>query len=373
MLTITREQLKRFAPNALTEYVETLLANLDILRHAGILDTNLRLAHFLAQCWAETGGFTIKRESMRYSLQRYRDVFPRYTRNLSDGHLRGILADPIETADLVYGGRMGNKKGTPDGYDYRGAWWIQTTGKGAMLSYCTALGIEPSPRHMDDPVMTLRFACVEWAQGNCNKWADLNDVLRVSRVINVGSAESGVTPNGMNHRKEGLARALAVWGNAPHLAAVSDVQPDQVKSRTIDNAGIVQKAGEGLVGGSLITAVVEKATAPAQLPPVPLTPKPGALPELTEIANQVGVIHKLMEAVGTVAKFAIANWWISLTILGAVLIYVGRKQIALYIEDIRTGKRTPIFKLTGQVLGAPPAVPAIAPPAAEPPLSPGVV
>lgn len=58
-LTISPDDLKRFAPKAKQEYVTALLGNLYLLQTNGILDNSYRLCHFMAQIAHETGGFTI--------------------------------------------------------------------------------------------------------------------------------------------------------------------------------------------------------------------------------------------------------------------------------------------------------------------------
>lgn len=217
-LTITLVELRRFTATAKPFYVDTLLAHLDILKEAGILDNPLRLCHFMGQCASETGGFTILRESLAYRPQRMRQVWPARFRNASDEYLASLCADQVKLADAVYGGRMGNRKGTSDGYDYRGGGWIQTTGRYAVEKYCEQLGVEASPQSLDDPVLTLRMACLEWVHAGCNKWADRDDVLLVSKAINTGSATSNIIPVGLQHRETWTERAKRIWGEARHVA-----------------------------------------------------------------------------------------------------------------------------------------------------------
>jgi putative chitinase len=211
-LTITREDLRKFAPRARPVYVDTLLDNVHILRDAGILDNSLRAAHFFAQCGAETGGFVVLRESLAYRPSRLREVWPSRFRDKSDAYLADLCADQIKLADAVYGGRMGNRPGTSDGYDYRGGMWLQTTGRYAVDKYCKELGVAPSPHSLDDPLLTLRFACAEWVHSECNKWADENDIVKVSKAINTGSATSNVKPVGMSDRRAWFAKAWSIWG-----------------------------------------------------------------------------------------------------------------------------------------------------------------
>lgn len=265
----TEADLKRFAPNAKSVYVDTLLANTQILRDAGILDSDLRVAHFFAQCGAETGGFVVLRESLAYRPARLRVVWPSRFRDKSDDYLASLCTDQVRLADAVYGGRMGNRAGTSDGYDYRGGMWLQTTGRSAVETYCKQLGVEPSPHSLDDPLLTLRFACAEWVASGCNTWADENDITKVSKAINTGSANSNVKPVGMSDRQAWFAKAWGVWGGkgkpdivAPPptatkpivvatttvttLAAIPNVPQSWLD--TISSAGVWQTAGEKIAG-----------------------------------------------------------------------------------------------------------------------------
>lgn len=268
-LTVTREDMKKFAPKAKAVYVDTLLDNLHVLRDAGILESSLRVAHFFGQCGSETGGFVVLRESLAYRPTRLRQVWPSRFRDKSDAYLADLCADQVKLADVVYGGRMGNRPGTSDGFDYRGGLWLQTTGREAVEKYCRKLGVTPSPDSLDDPALTLRFACAEWVESGCNQWADENDLTKVSKAINTGSATSNVKPVGMADRQAWFAKAWSVWGGkgkpdtvdppqtatkpivvattaASTLAAIPQVPQSWLD--TIATTGAWQTAGEKVAG-----------------------------------------------------------------------------------------------------------------------------
>ena len=91
MTVFTADDLRSFAPNMKAFYREVLLSKEgeDCLRAAGILDNGKRCAHFLGQCGAETGGFTILRESLTYTnVQRIREVWPARSSKFSDAELQ---------------------------------------------------------------------------------------------------------------------------------------------------------------------------------------------------------------------------------------------------------------------------------------------
>ena len=65
----------------------------------------LRLAHFLAQCGHESGGFKAVSENVNYSADGLKKIFPKYfPGNLAESYAR----NPEKIASKVYGGRMGN-------------------------------------------------------------------------------------------------------------------------------------------------------------------------------------------------------------------------------------------------------------------------
>jgi putative chitinase len=221
---LTEADIKRFAPRAKREYVAALLGGIEHLRAAGVLESELRLAHFMGQVGAETDGLTIVRESLTYTTAaRLRTVWPARFRNKSDAELAHLLRNPVALGDSVYGGRMGNNQ-PGDGYAYRGGGYLQTTGKHAVQSYCKVCGIDLRSDILDDIAATLRFACVEWERSGCNQWADENDITKVSKAINTGSATSNVKPVGMSNRQAWFAKAWAVWGGKGKPDAVAEAQ-----------------------------------------------------------------------------------------------------------------------------------------------------
>ena len=138
MITITAADLKKFAPRAHPDYVAALLGSLDLLRSTGILETELRLCHFMGQVGAETGGLTVIRESLMYmTAKRLREVWPARFRAKTDEELAPLIKNPVRLGDAVYGGRMGNNIGG-DGYAFRGGGFLQTTGRAAVTRYCQA-------------------------------------------------------------------------------------------------------------------------------------------------------------------------------------------------------------------------------------------
>lgn len=230
-ITLTREAWKKFAPGCPANYTEALFGNIDLLEQQGILETELRWCHFAGTIWAETGNFKYLRESLYYTtLKALRKAWPSRFNPMSDAEAKTYLRNPKKLGAKAYNGRMGNRLGSSDGYDFRGGGWIQTTGRYAVETYCKKLGITAGPQTLDDPLITLQFAVLEWTEENCNKWADENDILKIAKAINTGSADSKVTPNGMDNRRAGFARAWNLWGEYDGDAANVAAKPTSKKA-----------------------------------------------------------------------------------------------------------------------------------------------
>ena len=107
---------------------DTVIAQIpEVMQKFGI-DTATKLAHFLAQCGHESGGFRVVNENLNYSAKGLQGIFKKYfpTPVLAEQYQR----KPEKIANRVYGGRMGNgPEASGDGFKFRGHGYIQLTGK----------------------------------------------------------------------------------------------------------------------------------------------------------------------------------------------------------------------------------------------------
>lgn len=115
------EKLKGHIPDSVIAQIPDTAAKFGI-------NTPLRLAHFLAQCGHESGGFKATQENLNYSAKGLMGIFKKYfpTQTLAEQYQR----NPQKIASKVYGGRMGNgPESTGEGFKFRGRGYIQLTGK----------------------------------------------------------------------------------------------------------------------------------------------------------------------------------------------------------------------------------------------------
>ena len=284
MTELTPDNIRAIAPSASDDYVRALIEGRDLIEEAGILKSNRRLVHFTAQMMAETGGLRVLRESLTYTTTRaIRRAWSARARKHSDEWIRAnLLRNPVRLGDWAYGGRMGNRKGTTDGYDYRGGGFLQTTGKWAVRRYAKRLGIEPHAGLLDNQFVTLQFALLEWREGNCNRYADKNNLLAISRIINVGKVNTTIEPNGMDHRERYLEKCFEVIGDGEMAAKIraerhvplpkkhTDLQtaPEAAeKSRTVFGVLLAAVAAVGDFFKDSIGVVMDAATEMTNLGP----------------------------------------------------------------------------------------------------------
>jgi len=98
------------------------------------IDTPLRLAHFLAQCGHESGGFRLTKENLNYSAKGLKGIFSKYFKEA--GLAEAYERKPEKIANRVYGGRMGNgPESSGDGSKYCGRGYIQLTGKDNYVAF----------------------------------------------------------------------------------------------------------------------------------------------------------------------------------------------------------------------------------------------
>ena len=103
------------------------------------INTPLRVAHFLAQCGHESGGFRVTQENLNYSAKGLMGIFKKYfpTEAIANAYQR----NPQKIANKVYSSRMGNgDEASGDGYKFRGRGYIQLTGKDNYTAFGKSIG-----------------------------------------------------------------------------------------------------------------------------------------------------------------------------------------------------------------------------------------
>ena len=167
------------------------------------ITNNLRLAHFLAQCGHESGGFKAVQENLNYSAKGLATTFKKYF--ISEAAAGPYARNPQKIASKVYGGRMGNgPEATGDGFKFRGRGYIQLTGRDNYTRFAKFIGEDtvnnPDLVATKYPLASAAFFFDSnklWAI--CDKGADAATVTAVTKRVNGGTIG---LPDRIKHFKE---------------------------------------------------------------------------------------------------------------------------------------------------------------------------
>ena len=106
---------------------DTVIAQIPRVVEKFEINTPLRLAHFLAQCGHESGGFKVVSENLNYGAAGLQSIFKKY---FTPESAKEYQRKPEKIANIVYANRMGNgNQASGEGYKFRGRGFIQLTGK----------------------------------------------------------------------------------------------------------------------------------------------------------------------------------------------------------------------------------------------------
>lgn len=156
------------------------------------LDSDIEIAHFMAQASEETGAGRDMQENMNYTAVRLLQVFPtHFTRAQAIQYQH----NPRTIADRAYGGRMGNAPPpSDDGWNYRGQGLSQVTGKSGYeaLAKRSGLDVINHPELLIKPDTALECGVADFVLCGCLPYAKRNDVVGVSAMLNVGHYTSNV-------------------------------------------------------------------------------------------------------------------------------------------------------------------------------------
>lgn len=186
---ITLRLLKKICPKTRDKVLETYIEPLNtVAEYYDMFENNRRIAGFLAQIAHESGGLSVIKENLNYSVQGLRNVFPKYFPN--DDIAKQYARKPEKIANRVYANRMGNgPEESGDGYKYCGRGLIQLTGKQNYTKFAEDLdmSIDDTIAYLETPNGAVASAGWFWDNNKLNQYCDKDDFITLTKRINGGT------------------------------------------------------------------------------------------------------------------------------------------------------------------------------------------
>ena len=185
-MTDWRKVFRQTAPHADAEILAGVLATIDAVLARYKLNTVARQSDFLAHVLVESAGLTRLEENLNYSAARLTQVWKKRFPTVMAA--QPYAHNPRALANKVYGGRMGNRAGTDDGWNNRGSGLLQCTGADNMEGGAEAFGIsvQEYADRLRDPDHALECAAELYVRLGAVKHADRGNIEGSTQCVNGG-------------------------------------------------------------------------------------------------------------------------------------------------------------------------------------------
>ena len=229
---ITLDQLKKIIPtNKEPEaWLEVLL---EVLPRYDI-NTPMRLAGFLAQTAHESADFKLLEENLNYSAAQLQKTWPkRFDATTASQFAR----KPEAIANKVYSDRMGNgSAASGDGWRFRGRGIKQLTGRDNYTAFGKSVGItaEKAAEYLTTKKGAVESAAWFWKTNNLNRFADVGDIVGLTKAINGGDI-------GLTDRKKRYESAKKVLST---VSAFPTVVNDQITDSVTQSPNRTLRRGD---------------------------------------------------------------------------------------------------------------------------------
>lgn len=349
-MTDWRSILHALAPQGKVTILEGLADAMPGLIDEFEINTRLRLVHFLAQCAHESDGFR--------TLTEY-------------------------ASGKEYEGRtdLGNTH-AGDGVKFKGRAVLQLTGEENYAKAGADLGLDllGNPHLAEEFPAAARISGWFWKTHGINRFADADDVFRVSARIN-GINRKTKQPNGLAERKAWLAKAKRLLlPDAPAEFVVKAIQ-QRLRELGYHEVGMPDGAAGSKTTGAIaafqrdnnlpVTGVVDAATRDAMASATPRVVAPAreegqpensrileganriikgsviagttigvdSLPDLLDKAEAAkGVAERIRDLIEPFKGFMVDHWKLAVLGIGALLLLEVLHIRKARIEDHQTGK-----------------------------------
>lgn len=163
------------------------------------VSSDLAVAHIMGEFSEECGSGTEMQENMNYSAARLLQVFPTH---FNHDQAIALQHQPRRVADQAYNGRMGNRIGTDDGWNYRGQGLSQLTGRSGYAEFArrTSIDVLNHPELLIDPAHALECGVADFVICGCLPYALRDNLVGVASLLNVGHLTDAAHINGYSMR-----------------------------------------------------------------------------------------------------------------------------------------------------------------------------
>lgn len=207
---ITLQQFKAMIPSN-KEPESWYHAAVDMFKKYDI-NTNNRIAGFMAQCAHESLDFTRLTENLNYSEKALNSVFGRYF-GKGKRDAKQYARNQEKIANYVYQDEFRSKRGAlgntqpGDGWLFRGRGIKQLTGRNNYAAFGKSVGMsaEEAADYVATPKGAMESACWFWATNKLEKLADAGDIKGLTKKINGGTI-------GLEDRTRRWESALQIMG-----------------------------------------------------------------------------------------------------------------------------------------------------------------
>jgi len=203
MTALTKEQLSQIIPG--NPYLDHWHDSLSQALPDYEINTPKRVAAFLAQCGHESGGFTAIKENLNYKAESLVKVWPKY---FNASNANDYAHNQEKIANRAYANRMGNgSEESGDGFKFCGRGLIQLTGRSNYQAFADSIqiSIDDASEYLKTFEGCVQSACWFWEANNLNKWADADDIEKMTKIINGGTL-------GLDDRTRRYQQALQILG-----------------------------------------------------------------------------------------------------------------------------------------------------------------
>lgn len=324
-IQLTPDGLRAILPRAPTAVIDAFVAKQAVLDKAGITHTRTRLSIALSQVEHETAGFTIPHltENVNYSPDRASKIWGTRFKSADDvyakvGSWKGDKDFKRKLINNVYGGRMGNRRGTDDGFLFIGHGGPQWTGRDGHEALARILkDMVPSIGHLTaeqaiEYAIDYRYQpevlAAFWMWKNLNPIADAGGLRAVTKPWNggyIGMADREAKLAGNDPIVERMAKAERILPETKKLPGnpPTPTPPQEVIDATTKKERAARTVGVGSAGTGGAGEATKAGTE------VPATPLLSPFVTYTLIGVGIGIVIVAAFLIARKKAAVVANWF----------------------------------------------------------------